>query len=65
MWLLYFNCVVAACADPGGGGRGSGPPEIHNNLGFLSNTGPDPIKLTKLPSLHSMLVRHRHASHAF
>ena len=29
----------------GGGGRGSGPPlKNHKNIGFLSNTGPDPLK---------------------
>ena len=37
-----------ACADPeGGGGRGSGPPpppEKSQNIGFSSNTGPDPLK---------------------
>ena len=37
-----------SCADPkgvGGGGRGSGIPlKIHNNIGFLSNTGYDPLK---------------------
>ena len=42
--------------------RGSGPPpdpENHINIGFLSNTGPDPLKITK----HSMLGHHRHTSH--
>ena len=28
-----------------GGDRGSGPPlKNHKNIGFLSNTGPDPLK---------------------
>ena len=28
-----------------GGNRGSGPPlKNHKNIGFLSNTGPDPLK---------------------
>ena len=37
-----------------GGHRGSGPPmKNHKNIGFLSNTGPDPLKITKLPaSIH-------------
>ena len=26
------------------------------------NTGPDPLKITKLPSQHSMLGHHRYAS---
>ena len=44
----------SSCADPdgGGGGRGSRPPlKNHKNIGFLSNTGPDPLtnhKATKL-----------------
>ena len=38
------------------------PPENHKNIGFLRNTGPDPLKITKLPSQHSMLGHHRHAS---
>ena len=33
-----------------------------NNIGFLSNTGPDPLKITKLSSQHSMLDHHRQAS---
>ena len=27
----------------------------HKNMGFLSNIGLDPLKITKLPSQHSML----------
>ena len=39
-----------------GGDRGSGPPlKNHKNIGFLSNTGPDPLKITKISSQHSML----------
>ena len=53
-----------ACADPeGGGGQESGPPlKNHKNVGFISNTGPDPLEITKLPSQHSMLGHRRHAS---
>ena len=47
--------MVTACTDPeGGGDRGSGPsPPLENdkNIGFLSNTGPDPLKN------HSYLAR--------
>ena len=44
-------------ADPEGGGQGVlTPPENHKNIGFLSNTDPDPLKITKLPSQHSMLA---------
>ena len=52
-----------------GGGTGSPdppppPPPLknHKNIGFLSNTGLDPLKITKLPSKHSMLGHHWHAS---
>ena len=35
----------AACADPEWGkDRGSGPLEKSQNIGFLSKTGPDPLK---------------------
>ena len=45
------------CADPeggGGGGRGPYPLKNYKNIGFLCNTDPDPLKMTKLPSQHSM-----------
>ena len=32
------------------------------NIGFLNNTGPDPLKITKLPSQHSIFGHHRPAS---
>ena len=46
------------------GGTGGPDPSLknHKNIGFLANTGPDPIKITKLPSQNSMLGCHRHAS---
>ena len=37
-----------AWADPKGGqGVPTHPPENSQNTGFLSNTGPDPLKITK------------------
>ena len=36
--------------------------KITKNIGFLSNTGSDRFKITKLPSQHSMLSHHRPAS---
>ena len=65
------SMVAPSCADPeggwvggwGGGGGGSGPPlENYKNIGFLSNTGPDSLKITKLPIQHSMFGHYRHAS---
>ena len=54
---------VETCADPEGVTGGPDPPlKDHKNIGFLSNTGPDSLKITKLPSQHSMLVHNRHDS---
>ena len=41
-----------ARADPEGGTGGPADPSLknHKNIGFLSNSGPDPLKRTKLPS---------------
>ena len=39
---------------------GSGPPLLnYKNIGFLSNTGLDPLKITELSLKHSMLAHHR------
>ena len=49
----------------GGGGGARGPNlslKNHKNIGFLSNTGLDPIQITKLPSRHSRLGCHRHVN---
>ena len=51
MGFQYIHLPVP-CADPEGG---TGGPS-------LSNTGPDPLKFSKLPSQHSMLGHHRPAS---
>ena len=63
---LSIYDVEFAWVDPegGGGGQGSGAPapKNHKHIGFLSITGPDPLKITKLQSQHSMLGHHRHAS---
>ena len=45
------------CADPDGGAGVRIPPKIHKNIGFLNNIGlQDPLKITKLPSQHSMFT---------
>ena len=40
--------------------KGGAPPPLKNykNIGLVSNTGPDPLKIPKLPSKHSMLGHH-------
>ena len=49
-FLEIINCDP--CADPEGGTGGPDHPENHKNIEFLSSTGPDPLKITKLPSKH-------------
>ena len=45
------------------GDRGSGSPmKNHKNIGFLSNIGPDPLKIRKLPSQHSMSGHYQSSS---
>ena len=61
----YFEFVSAvqeeisySCADPegGGGGRGSAPPpEKSQKYRVFSNTGLDPLKITKLQSYKDSL----------
>ena len=64
-WWLIFCCfapiVHVWIQRGGGGGRAFGPWNITKNIGFLSNIGPDPLKIIKLPSQHSMLGHHRPA----
>ena len=35
---------------------GTGEPNPSENIGYLSNTGQGPLKITNLPSQHSMLA---------
>ena len=66
MVLLSF-CLskrfVAAYTDPEDGGTGGlDPPGKYKIIGCLINTGPDPLKNTKLPIQHSILGHHRPAN---
>ena len=46
-----------------GGGQGVQTPlKNQKNIGLLRNTGPIPLKITNLPSQHSMLGHYLHAS---
>ena len=45
-----------------GGTWGPDPLENYKNIGFLSNTGPDSLKITKLLIQHSMLGHHQPGS---
>ena len=46
--IKFFLLDAASCVDPEGkGGQGvrtPPPPKNRKNIGFLSNTGPDPLK---------------------
>ena len=44
---------------------GTGSPDLPSKItkiGFFSNTGPDPLKIVKLPSQLSILGHNRHTS---
>ena len=59
---LLLTCQIMSGSRWGGGPDAPPPPENYKNMGFLSNTGPDPLKIIKLPIQHSMLGHHRPAS---
>ena len=56
--------LACMCGSRGEQGVRTPPPPLgnHKNIGFLNNTDPGSLKLTKLPSQHSMLGDHQHAS---
>ena len=61
---VFSIYIVLSHARIQRGDRGSGPPppEKSQNIEFLSNTGPDSLNFSKLPSQHSTLGHHRQAS---
>ena len=59
--LIHYNCM----RGPGGGqGVQTPPPPLEKiqKIGLHSNTGPEPLKITKLPGHNSMLGHHPHIS---
>ena len=61
MYNYQDRSIARADPEGGGGDRGCGPPlKNHKNIGLLSNTGSNSLKIKKLPSQHSMLGRYRH-----
>ena len=64
MCIWYGLHLTYMCESRGEGGQGVRPPpplENYKNIGFLSNTGLDPLLITKLLIQHSMLDHHRPA----
>ena len=59
-WHNVLSVAQRPYADPEGGGGAGGPdpPGKLQKYGFLSNSGPDPVKITKLSIQHSMLCHH-------
>ena len=51
-----------AWAYPEGGKRVKAPLKNHKNIGFPSNIDPDSLKITKLPSQHSMVGHYWYTS---
>ena len=59
----YFLATKTHPRGGSRGGQGVDPlPENHRNIGFPTNIDPDPKKITKLPSQHSMVGHYGHAS---
>ena len=57
---VYLNKCIhcpVPCADPEGGQgvRVHPPLKYHKDISFLSNSGPDPLEFSKLPSQYSTL----------
>ena len=59
-----MEILASTCTDPEGGqGVRTSLLENNKNIDFISNADPSPPKKnTKLPSQHSMLDQHQHAS---
>ena len=57
---MIFSFI--SCAYSEGGGEDPDPLKNHKSIGFGSNTGPDPLKITKLQSQPSRLAHHQHAN---
>ena len=67
-YMYHLGCLcysVPHVRIQRGGGQGSGPPEKSQNIGFLSTTGPDPLKNHKASKPASMLGHHPHSSEMF
>ena len=56
------NFLTVKGGSRGGDDRGYGPPRKITKKGFLSNTGPDPLKIVKLLGQNSMLGHNWDAS---
>ena len=63
---IVISTLLTSWVDPegwGGGEQGVRTPlKNPKNIGFPSNIDPDPVKITKLPSQHSIVGHYRHAN---
>ena len=50
MYAYMYQICVDQERGGGAGGPDTPPEKKHKNLGFLSNTGPDPLRIWKLPN---------------
>ena len=60
--VCILHVIQLTCVNQESGAGHPTPLKNHKNIGFLSTTGPDPLKIRKLSSQHSMLGYHRPAS---
>ena len=59
---IHTKNTKTTCADSEEGQRSGPPLENYRNIGFLSNTGPDPLKIKKLPIQHAIFDHHQPTS---
>ena len=52
---MAIGFLTCADTEEGEGDRGPDPLENHKNIGIFSNTGPDPLKIVKLPCQQSIM----------
>ena len=56
MFYAVCDLIHAQIQEGWGWEGGPDPPEISQSYKVFSNTGPDPLQITKLPSQNSMLA---------
>ena len=62
LWSIIIQGLTLNAINHARIQRGTEGPEPPEKKGFLRNTGPDPLKIKKLPRQHSMLGHYQPAS---